>query len=39
MVFMAELTFGGNFFIGGKSAEFKPFSIVSQGSRDWASSR
>ena len=27
---MAEITFGGNFFIGGESAELKPFSIVSQ---------
>jgi hypothetical protein len=30
MVFVAELTFGGNFFIGGKSAELRPFSTVSQ---------
>ena len=31
MIFMAELTFGSNFFIGGKSAALKPFSTVSQG--------
>ena len=30
MVFVAEITFGGNFFIGGESAELKPFSTVSQ---------
>jgi hypothetical protein len=27
---MTQITFGGNFFIGGKSAEFNPFSTVSQ---------
>jgi hypothetical protein len=31
MIFMAEITFGSNFFIGGKSAELNPFSTVSQG--------
>ena len=30
MVFVAEITFVGNFFIGGKSAELHPFSTVSQ---------
>ena len=30
---MAEITFGGNFFIGGKSAALNPFSTVSQASR------
>jgi hypothetical protein len=34
MVFMAEITFGGNFFIGEKSAELNPFSTVSQVTRD-----
>jgi hypothetical protein len=34
MIFMTEITFGGNFFIGGKSAELNPFSTVSQVSRD-----
>ena len=32
MVFVAEITFVGNFFIGGKSAELHPFSTVSQDS-------
>lgn len=30
MIFMAELTFGSNFFIGGESTELHPFSTVSQ---------
>ena len=30
MIFMTEITFGGNFFIGGKSADLNPFSTVSQ---------
>jgi hypothetical protein len=30
MIFMTEITFGCNFFIGGKSAELNPFSTVSQ---------
>ena len=30
---MTEITFGGNFFIGGKSAELHPFSTVSQVTR------
>jgi hypothetical protein len=30
MIFMGEITFGSNFFIGGKSAELNPFSTVSQ---------
>jgi hypothetical protein len=33
MIFMIQLTLGGNFFIRGKLAELKPFSIVSQGIR------
>ena len=37
MVFVAEITFVGNFFIGGKSAELHPFSTVSQvgDTSDW----
>jgi len=30
MIFMTQLTLGRNLFKGGKSAEFKPFSTVSQ---------
>jgi hypothetical protein len=30
MILAAEITFGSNFFIGGKSAELNPFSTVSQ---------
>jgi hypothetical protein len=33
MIILAQLTLGGNFFIEGKSAEFKPFSTVSQDNR------
>ena len=34
---MTKITFGGNFFIGGKSAALKPFSTVSQvgDTSDW----
>jgi hypothetical protein len=30
MIFMTEITSGGNFFIGGESANLHPFSTVSQ---------
>jgi len=37
MIFMTEITLGGNFFRGGKSAELNPFSTVSQDSHDYKS--